>query len=146
MRRNNRQSGFSLLEVMVGMGLVVVLGGISTPVASEYMKSYRLVGATDRVANEIRRARMQAIGQNLFVRIRIDDNHIGREVSTDGVTFAADGPAAALPDSVSVTLGRGGSPTFNRNGIAPASSTIYLNTDEGIKSVYTNILGRVAVP
>lgn len=86
---------------------------------------------------------MQAIGQNLFVRIRTEDNHIVREVSTDGVTFAADGPAVGLPDSVSVALGRGGSPTFNRNGIAAASSTIYLETDEGIKSVYTNTLGRV---
>lgn len=54
MRRNNRQSGFSMLEVMAGLGLMVVIGGISTPVASEYMKSYRLVSATDSVANEIR--------------------------------------------------------------------------------------------
>ena len=43
-----------MLEVMAGLGITLVVAGISTPVASEYMKSYRLVSATDSVAGQVR--------------------------------------------------------------------------------------------
>ncbi len=134
--------GFSLIQLTVALGMAGVLSATAAPVTGMYLKRYRLSTATGQVAFELARARMQAVAQSAFVRVRFPDStHYVRERSTDNVTFAADGPVMALPNGVSAsgvtTI------TFQRTGMIPA--TVYLTLTNGTvsKTVYTNVLGRV---
>jgi Tfp pilus assembly protein FimT len=141
-----RCAGFSLVEVLTGIGLTAVISFVAVPNASQFLGEYRLMSAANQLSFEIARARMQAVGQNVFVRVRmLDAGQYVRERSTDNVTFTQDGPVFRLPAGVTATTAEGGAPRFNRSGIANAASSITLSNELGYKTVRTNILGRVAI-
>ena len=145
MKSQQGQGGFSLVEVSVGVGLLAIVSGIATPVASQYLERYRFIGATNQLAFEISRARMQAVGQNVFMRIRLDGPYYLRERSLDGVRFVPDGMVTALPKGIEAYVGQTGAPSFNRNGVAVVATEITLHGDHIQKTIRTNILGRVTV-
>ena len=142
-----RQShlGFSLIELLVGLGLMATFALIATPVLSAFTGHYQLQAASEQLAFEIARARMQAIGQNVFTRVRVTGSQYVRERSTDGATYVADDVMVDLPLGVTATAGVGGSPSFNRSGLAPATTTVTLQSDHGMRTVRTNVLGRVTL-
>lgn len=138
-------SGYTLLEMLVTLGLLVVIASMATPVASEYRKQLAMQSASDRLGAEISRARMQAVNQNLRVRIRFNGAAYVRERSVDGVNFIADDTPVALPPGVSALVEGVGGPTFDGTGMAPESSVITLQNGAMSKTIYTNVLGRVNV-
>jgi prepilin-type N-terminal cleavage/methylation domain-containing protein len=143
--RTARRAGFSLIELLVGIGLACVLAGVSVPVASSLMANYQLNCAADRVAFEIARARMQAVGQNVFVRLRVEGSSLVRERSQDGATYEVDG-VVELPDGVEIGTGEEGyGPTFSRSGLAPHGTTMVVANRMGKKTLYTSVLGRVTI-
>jgi prepilin-type N-terminal cleavage/methylation domain-containing protein len=78
----SRQAGFSLVELLVVVGIIVVLAAISVPAMSQYLRNYQIRGATQQVAGEISVARTKAIMRNvnrgaLFL-IRPDPNNPAR--------------------------------------------------------------------
>ena len=140
------RAGFSLVDILTGIALTATISLVAVPNASEFLGEYQLISAANQVGFEIARARMQAIGENMFVRIRmLDGGGYVREYSTDNVTYTQDGVAGALPRGIAVTTGTNGPPTFNRSGIATTATTITVNNEQGYKAVQTNILGRVTI-
>ena len=136
--------GFSLIQLTVALGMAGVLSATAAPVTGEYLRRYRLSSATGQVAFDLARARMQAVAQSAFVRIRFPDStHYLRERSTDNATFTADGPVLALPNGVSAS----GTTviTFQRSGMVPATVSLILSNGKSSKTVKTNVLGRVTV-
>ncbi len=136
--------GFTLAELITALALALVVGAVSTPVASRLYRQYAFQNATRQLGFEVTRARMQAIGQNAFVRIRfIGSNSYVRERSTDGVSFTQEGPAVTLPSS---TTGYAiGSVSFNRQGLANSGAWLVLidYAAESYSVLYNNVLGRV---
>lgn len=143
-RDNLRQHGFSLIEAIVAVAIAGIISLMAAPNLGSYVKKYRLVGTTNQIAFDIARARMQAVGQNVFVRIRfLDATHYMRERSTDGTTYVADDISAALPSGI--TAPDAPSTTFTRNGVATAATRINVTNGDTTKRIDTNILGRVAI-
>ncbi len=140
-----QESGFSLTELLVAIGLMTIVSAVALPSASEFLTQYQLQSASDQLAVEISRARMQAVGQNLFVRIRVEEDGYVRERSNDGTTYIADDVYMALPAGVTIGTDATGSPSFNRNGLAPIATTITVSNECGQKVIHTNILGRVTI-
>jgi prepilin-type N-terminal cleavage/methylation domain-containing protein len=138
-------SGYTLLEMLVTVGLLAIIGAMAMPVASEYRNQFAMQSATDRLGAEIGRARMQAVSQNVLMRIRFDGVSYVRERSADGVTFVADGVPVALPPGVSASFEGMGGPTFDGTGLAPESTVITLQNGAVTKTIYTNVLGRVNI-
>ena len=134
--------GFSLIQLTVALGMAGVLSATAAPVTGEYLRQYRLSSASGEVAFDLARARMQAVAQSAFVRIRFPDaTHYVRERSTNNVTFTADGAVLALPNGVSAS---GASAiTFQRNGMIPATVSLTLSNGHSSKTLKTNVLGRV---
>ncbi len=111
---------------------------------STIRNSYVLDGTSRQIAMEISRARMQAIAQNRTVRLRFDTAHsYVVESSEDGANFEPVGNSVPLPSGVAVSSGNGGLPSFNRQGIAPSSTTISVVSPAGVKTIQTSSLGRV---
>jgi prepilin-type N-terminal cleavage/methylation domain-containing protein len=151
MKRLQRKSvlgsrGFTLTETLVAISLSSILAGVAIPATGELLQNYRLSNATKHLSSQINRARMQAIGQRMFVRVLVQgDGTYALFRSTDGVSYSMDGTVMSLPEGVAVTVGPTGAPTFNRQGMSTTGSVITLSNGEGSKTVTMNVLGRVTI-
>ena len=59
-----REAGFSLIELLVVVALIVILSAISMPMISQYIRNYQVRGASQQVAAELSTARTKAIMRN----------------------------------------------------------------------------------
>jgi prepilin-type N-terminal cleavage/methylation domain-containing protein len=60
-----KQAGFTLIEVLVVVLIIMILAAISVPAMSEYLRNYRIRGATQQVAGGISETRTKAIMRNV---------------------------------------------------------------------------------
>ncbi len=63
--RRRSPSGFSIIELLVVTGIIIVLSAVSVPQIARYFKNYQINGAAQQVAGEITAARSKAIGKNV---------------------------------------------------------------------------------
>lgn len=146
MNRTTSESGFSVIEIFVSIVLLLVVAAVAAPALSDYNQHFQLHSTVDRLGTEIGRARMQAMAQSAFVRLRIEDGFLIRERSLDGMAYEEVGAAIALPRGVNATIsGTAGNITFDSTGVSASPSLITLQGFGSSKMLYTNILGRVNV-
>lgn len=131
------------MELLVGVSLVGIVVGVSTPMLSRVRHHYVLDGVSRQIALDISKARMQAISQNRTVRLQLGSNSYLLEGSEDGSVFEPITNPVALPTGVQMDVGDGGLPRFNRQGLAPNSTSISLSSPAGVKTIRTTALGRV---
>ena len=67
-----RSEGFTLIELMLVVGLIAVLAAATAPSIIEGMRRFEVSTASQQVASAIRLARYQAVGKNMTVRVRFD--------------------------------------------------------------------------
>lgn len=140
----HHQAGYTLIEMLTGIGLSLVIAASAAPIASSVLDRYRLQSATRALAFEIARARMQAVGQNRATRLVLVDGGFAVEESTDGVTFTRR-TSQTLPHGVGVEAGDSGAPRFDRHGLAPARTTLLVRSAAGSRALTTNVLGAVRI-
>jgi prepilin-type N-terminal cleavage/methylation domain-containing protein len=58
-------AGFSLLELLVVMGIIVIMTAVAMPGISSYMRNYKIKNAVQSVGGEITTARNKAIMKNV---------------------------------------------------------------------------------
>lgn len=137
------ESGFSILEVFVSIILMLVIAAAGAPALSEYNQQFQMRAAIDRVSTEVGRARMQAMAQRAFVRVRFEGGYFVRERSLDGLDYETVGTPFALPPGVNASIGGNAMITFDSTGISAAPAAITIDGNGTSKTLYTNILGRV---
>ena len=62
--RSRSERGFSLIEMVIVGGLILVLAAIAMPGISRYIRNYRINGAVRDVSAEFQTARSQAVSKN----------------------------------------------------------------------------------
>jgi len=67
-----RTDGFSLIELMIVVGVIAVLGGMAVPQIAGAMRQYSLTSASQQVVSTVRAARAQAVGRNARMRVRFN--------------------------------------------------------------------------
>jgi prepilin-type N-terminal cleavage/methylation domain-containing protein len=105
--RPSLSRGFSLVELLVVVGIIAILAAISLPMISNFLRIYKIRGASQEVAKEIQAARGKAISKNVNFGMvfLIVDNSSYRWVAEDDMnsvdtTFSANMRvplASALP-------------------------------------------------
>jgi len=145
-RAQRGSQGFTLTETLVAISMASIIAGVAIPSTGELLENYRLSNAAKQLSSQISRARMQAIGQRMFVRLILQGNGTYALFrSEDGISYAMDGGMMSLPDGVFVSVGVTGAPLFNRQGLSTTGSVITLTNGHGQKTVTMNVLGRVTV-
>jgi len=135
-RHGSRQSGFSIVELIVVVGIIAVMAAVGLPAIGRYFRNYQIRNAAREVAAEIQTARTKAIMKNvnwgvLFVtlspttyRVVIEDDPAAPATPTTNIMD----PIRTLPGDVvfSPTGATDASVRFTRLGIAcdPGSDTV----------------------
>jgi Tfp pilus assembly protein FimT len=102
-------AGFSVLELLLIVSVILILSGLAIPAGRSAMKTYQLDAAADSTYGAIQAARYQAIMHGYLYQVDINSNNNQIQVSSEvppAVTFSSVG--SALPISGSqVTVGVG---------------------------------------
>jgi prepilin-type N-terminal cleavage/methylation domain-containing protein len=108
---SQRQSGFSLIELMVVMIILLAMMAIAIPNMIRGMAIYRLNSAATDVANLIQRTRYEAVRLNRTVACRANLGVLPQEIwidlDNDNIRDA-DEPVVLLPSNI--TFGVAGAP------------------------------------
>lgn len=138
--------GFTLLEVILSLTVVVILTGLSLPVYRTLMTKNDLDVATVTVVQTLRRA------QTLSIAVDGDTNW-GVKVQSEGITLFK-GTSYALRDSTfdetfaiptTITTGGVSETIFSKLLGAPQTTgTITLSTDNNSSSITLNSKGMVS--
>lgn len=136
------------------MIVIVIIGimiGIATPNFMDYLRSRRLSGATMQMFVDLMNARQQAVTQNKWVSVRIENSH-QYKIFTDGNKNGAIDTGESVvtrdlhPDfgDVTFTTAAGTIFAFYPNGTG-ASKTLDLSGSAGSKSITISTAGRVKI-
>lgn len=117
-------SGFSLIELMVVVGIIMLLAAVMAPAIANWARNYQIRGATQNLAGDIQTARNRAISKNANLGVSIvvedvntywthteDDQTIPRTTTRVPIDFAAPDMAQSvrrmLPEGVEFALNAG---------------------------------------
>jgi Tfp pilus assembly protein FimT len=76
-RRNNQQMGFSLVEGLIAMFIIVLVVGMALIKTTVTLPNYKANAAADVVMSQLRLARQVAISQRRNVQVTIDQTFTG---------------------------------------------------------------------
>jgi len=92
----NRESGFTLVELMVAIAILLILAGVAIPAFSVWLPNYKLKGAATDLYSNFQTAKMGAVRSNSTWALVFDDGVTpGRYyICSDDGGDGWDGPAA----------------------------------------------------
>jgi type IV fimbrial biogenesis protein FimT len=83
MRLCNKQSGFTLIEMMIIIAILAIFAAIATPNFLSYLPKSRLNGAARQVMGDLMAARMKAVSQNCDVTVTFASGNPEYKIWTD---------------------------------------------------------------
>jgi type II secretory pathway pseudopilin PulG len=142
MNRMQGEKGFTILDTLAAFAISGLLLTMTGPAIGDVLAHYRLRGATSQVGFELTRARMQAMAQSAWVRVRFTQDGYVVERSDDGTSFDEVYATASLPDGVRVS-GVSSPPTFDRQGVATDDIEVKISNGGGQRVVEMNSIGKI---
>ena len=106
LRHNPLNLGFTVVELLTVMAIMMVITAIATPTFYYWLPTYRLSAGARQIAADLQLARMKAISQNTSYRLRFTDPNTYEMQKFDGVWAVAPGHGSVdLPEGITVTIG-----------------------------------------
>ncbi len=142
--------GFTLIEIFVVIGIVLVLMGLTIPVGLQFLRNEQLISAVDDVMQTLRRAEERS-------RIQEFDSSYGIFFTSSGFTLfkgssygtrdAAYDEIYSLPSGLQATTNlSGGDVVFGKlTGIPDESGLISLANSVGSETIEINSAGRISL-
>jgi len=116
------QGGFSLVEMLIVVAIVMIMAAVALPNIGQYLRTYTIRGASQTVTGDLQSARSKAImsNTNAGVSFVVVDGNSYRLVQEDLPASEQLGPIIDLPTGVefepTAATNSGNSARFNRLG------------------------------
>ena len=149
-RPTDTPSGYTLTELMIVLGILAVVLGLSGIWLSSQLPQYRLDGTVRQIRADLLAARAQAVRQGNPVRVSFTDpqhydiwvdHNKNRKVDPGEVIEAR----SILDDFPGVAIESNKNPIFNPRGTASNFGTIKISNGSKEKRITIGITGRVKV-
>lgn len=143
-------SGYTLTELMIVLGILAVVLGLSGIWLSSQLPQYRLDGTVRQIRADLLAARAQAVRQGNPVRVSFTDpqhydiwvdHNKNRKVDPGEVIESR----SILDDFPGVAIESNKNPIFNPRGTASNFGTIKISNGSKEKRITIGITGRVKV-
>ena len=142
--------GFTVLELVVVVGLIGCLAAVAAWRAVAWLPDLRLDAATRQVMLDLRLTRGRAMAEQRYRRLVFDLGHDRYQPQKrEGATYDDDGLPATLPQGIDLAdcSAAGAAISFAPRGTAASFGTLVLRNSLGReKQVVVDIVGRVRVP
>lgn len=152
MMKNKEKQGFTLVEMMIVVAVLVTVAVIATPNLQTYMAQRRVSGAARLVMTDLMEARMKAAAENNRFKISFVDNHQYKVLDDDDNDNTEDaGETITITDIQNayhdVTLSATTTGLiFNPTGTVDGTgTTVTLSNSSGSKEVRVSTAGRVKI-
>ena len=142
--------GYTLTELVIVLGILAVVLGLSGIWFSSQLPQYRLNGAVRQIRADLLAAKAQAVRQGNEVRIFFtdpqhydildDDNNNGRADPGEAVETRS-----LLEEFAGVAIESNRNPIVNPRGTASSFGTIKVSNASGEKAIKIGMTGRVRV-
>jgi len=147
---DTRAAGFTVMELVVVIGLMAIISAIAMPSFISWLPSYRLSAGARQIAADLQLARMKAISQNTNYRLRFTDGNTYEMQKNDGGWAVPAGHGSVdLPEGITVTNGTPfNTSEFQSRGTAKTTvgtDTIILTNVTTQKWVCMETVGRVHI-
>ena len=145
-----KQSGFTLTEVLIVLGILSVLALLGGSWLSTQIPHYQLNGVVRQVRADLLAARMQAVSQGNEFRVVFEDKHQYDILDDDNNNGKADAGELVKTRSIEenypgVTVQSNRNPIFHPRGTASSLGTISVANSAGEKTITVSMTGRVKV-
>jgi type IV fimbrial biogenesis protein FimT len=152
MSLHNKQSGFTLIEMMIVIAILGIFAGIAIPNYLSYMPKHRLNGAARQVMGDLMAARMKAVSLNHRVKVFFYSNHeykICDDADNNGTVTDGEGDVQLRDiqneySDVTFDSSNPPDPVFSSRGTA-TNPTITFQNSSGSKDITISIAGRVKI-
>ncbi len=143
--KKRSERGFTVMELMVVVGLMAIISAIAMPSFVSWLPSYRLSAGARQVAADLQLARMKAISQNTTYRLNILTGGTQYQLEKDAGFTLESGPFT-LPPGITASP-TGATSEFQSRGTASATDDITLTNDGGttVRHVCIKTVGRVHI-
>ncbi len=144
--KNQSQSGFTVIELLTVIGIMMIITAIATPSFYYWLPTYRLSSGARQVSADLQLARMKAISQNTSYWLNFIS---GTQYQLEKVAGTAESGPFTLPSGIEVNGTPFNTSVFQSRGTADTgagNSTITLTNDDA-KTVVVCIktVGRVFI-
>lgn len=155
------KAGFSMLELMVVIGIIAIVSAVAIPALIGWLPGYRLRAAVRDSQSDIQMARLRAIRENASIAMVFDtggnsytifrDNGAGGGNAGNGVQDGGEVllKQVAIPDGVAMydASFAFGNPwfSFNSRGLPNGGGHVYMRNTEGdLLGITLSLVGRVS--
>ena len=149
-RPSDEPAGYTLTELMIVLGILAVVLGLSGMWLSSQLPHYRLNGAVRQIRADLLAARAQAVKQGNEVRVLFTDSQhydILNDVNNNGRADPGEAveTRSILEEFAGVTIESNNNPIFYPRGTASSLATVRVSNVSGEKAITIGITGRVKV-
>ncbi len=136
----NKQSGFTLIELITIIAIMSILAGIAIPNFLSYLPKHRLNGAARQVMGDLMGARMKAVKENTTVTVAWVSNHEYK------ISTASDNKTIDIQTNYhDVTISSFSNFGFSSRGTASLRGITLTNSASSTKKITILLTGRVKI-
>ncbi len=141
--KNQSQSGFTVVELLTVIGIMMIITAIATPSFYYWLPTYRLSAGARQVSADLQLARMKAISQNTGYWLNFIS---ATQYQLEKVAGTAESGPFTLPEGIEISSATGATSVFQSRGTASGAQMITLENDDDKQMVVCiKTVGRVFI-